>query len=465
MEALALLCTLHADGPSTLKRLRKGGCDSLLAVEGLPAEELAKLVGISASTARRFAREAGNLRQRLDPGEEAPALEMEEVPEFLEHDALQTQVQTGLDQRDALAKERMLAAPTPAAPVELVIHEAEPEALGEPPVECAPISEPVTTLEPGAVDGLDQKVIDVLASAQVMGLWDLANLDARTLAKTTGLPYTLLTRTRFLARRLQPAPPVETSPEGTVVPESRGEIPIELRERSEVEREPSVAQVKAQESIRMVMNAVQQRIEPDSSVSKDMVRQDQEQPVDLEPVDLEPVDWASGETTEEQIPDAVDPQPAELCVEPDRNPLPSTVYVEPTAYEQPVPIDGDPSRRPPFWEARKAWREGTSAPQEPEVSAGRFEAEVSPASINPEEAAPLDSAAEPVNTTLGWNFQVPTPPGYSAPSSYPPVHLPKAAPVRIDKLTAGATGGGNLTGGNSLKRPDDQEEGVAGPFG
>lgn len=459
MEALALLCTLHADGPSTLKRLRKGGCDSLRAVEGLPAEELAKLVGISASTARRFAREAGSLRQRLAPGEEAPALDTEEVPEFLERDALQTEVQTGLDQRDALAKERMLAAPTPATRVEIVIHEAEPEPLAEPPVECAPISEPVTTLEPGAVDGLDQEVIDVLASAQVMGLWDLANLDARTLARTTGLPYTLLTRTRFLARRLHPDPPVGTSPEGTVMSESQGEIPIELRERPEVEREPSAAQVKAQESMRMVMNAVQQRIEPDSLVSKDPVRQAEEKPVDLEPVDLEPVDWASGEATEDQTPDAVDLQPAELCAEPDGNPLPSTVYVEPTAYEQPVPIDGDPSRRPPFWEARKAWREGTSAPQEPKASAGRFEEEVSPASINPEEAAPLDSAADPVNTTLGWNFQVPTPPGHSAPSSYPPVHLPKAAPVRIDKLTAGATGE------NSLKRPDDQEEGVAGPFG
>lgn len=465
MEALALLCTLHADGPSTLKRLRKGGCDSLLAVEGLPAEELAKLVGISASTARRFAREAGSLRQRLAPGEEAPALDTEEVPEFLERDALQAQVQSGLDQRDALAKERMLAAPPPAARVELVIQEAEPEALVEPPVECAPISEPVTTLEPGAVDGLDQEMIDVLASEQVMGLWDLANLDARALARTTGLPYALLTRTRFLARRLHPEPPLESSPVGTVASESLGEVPIELRENLELEEGPSAYQVRAQESMRVLMSAVQQRIDPDHLAPTDPVRQSEEQPVDLEPVDLEPVDWASGETTEVQTLDAVDPQPEEPCAEQDPNPLPSTVYVEPTAYEQPVPIEGDPSRRPPFWEARKAWREGAGAPQEPKVSAVRFDAEVPPASPNQEGDAPLDSAEDPVNTTLGWNFQVPTPPGYSAPSSYPPVHLPKAAPVRIDKLTAGATGGENITGENPLKRPDDQEEGVAGPFG
>ena len=68
MEALALLCTLHADGPATLQRLRRGGCPDLAAVEALPAEELARLVGISASAARRLAREAALLRERLAPG-------------------------------------------------------------------------------------------------------------------------------------------------------------------------------------------------------------------------------------------------------------------------------------------------------------------------------------------------------------------------------------------------------------
>ena len=29
MDALALLCTLHADGPTTLKRLRRSGCEDL----------------------------------------------------------------------------------------------------------------------------------------------------------------------------------------------------------------------------------------------------------------------------------------------------------------------------------------------------------------------------------------------------------------------------------------------------
>ncbi len=32
MDTLALLCNLHADGPATLQRLRRAGCESLAAL-------------------------------------------------------------------------------------------------------------------------------------------------------------------------------------------------------------------------------------------------------------------------------------------------------------------------------------------------------------------------------------------------------------------------------------------------
>ncbi|MFN0006413.1 MAG: hypothetical protein ACKVXR_00785 [Planctomycetota bacterium] len=76
MDALALLCTLHADGPSTLKNLRQAGCESLQAIESMEEDRLSKVLGGPPAVARRFAREARQLRERLDPG----LLDREETP-------------------------------------------------------------------------------------------------------------------------------------------------------------------------------------------------------------------------------------------------------------------------------------------------------------------------------------------------------------------------------------------------
>jgi len=68
MDALALLCSLHADGPSTLKNLRQAGCGSLEAIESMEEESLSRVLGGPPAVARRFAREARHLRERLEPG-------------------------------------------------------------------------------------------------------------------------------------------------------------------------------------------------------------------------------------------------------------------------------------------------------------------------------------------------------------------------------------------------------------
>ena len=65
MDALALLCTLHADGPTTLKRLRAAGCPSLEALLGFEAEELARLIDLPAARSRRLKREARLLAERI----------------------------------------------------------------------------------------------------------------------------------------------------------------------------------------------------------------------------------------------------------------------------------------------------------------------------------------------------------------------------------------------------------------
>ena len=85
MDALALLCTLHADGPTTLKRLRAAGCPSLEALLGFEAEELARLIDLPAARSRRLKREARLLAERisgdlLQPEENAGKTSVADAP-------------------------------------------------------------------------------------------------------------------------------------------------------------------------------------------------------------------------------------------------------------------------------------------------------------------------------------------------------------------------------------------------
>jgi len=100
MDALALLCTLHADGPSTLKNLRQAGCESLQAIESMEEDRLSRVLGGPPAVARRFAREARQLRERLDPG----LLDREETqPEPTETDAADPSDARMEAQRDPVA--------------------------------------------------------------------------------------------------------------------------------------------------------------------------------------------------------------------------------------------------------------------------------------------------------------------------------------------------------------------------
>ena len=67
MDALALLCTLHADGPSTLHSLRTAGCQSLLDLQECSSTELAQFLELSVASAERLQREAELLGRRLSP--------------------------------------------------------------------------------------------------------------------------------------------------------------------------------------------------------------------------------------------------------------------------------------------------------------------------------------------------------------------------------------------------------------
>jgi hypothetical protein len=74
MDSLALLCNLHADGPETLRRLRRAGVVDLRSLFGLGVEGIEPLLGRDRLAAQRFLKEARILEQRqlLADAEEAP---------------------------------------------------------------------------------------------------------------------------------------------------------------------------------------------------------------------------------------------------------------------------------------------------------------------------------------------------------------------------------------------------------
>ncbi|MDG1490871.1 MAG: hypothetical protein P8R43_03200, partial [Planctomycetota bacterium] len=76
MDALALLCTLHADGPSSLKRLRSRGCADLSTLLSRTPDALAEDLSIERPAARRLIREGRLLADRVG----VSALEVEEAP-------------------------------------------------------------------------------------------------------------------------------------------------------------------------------------------------------------------------------------------------------------------------------------------------------------------------------------------------------------------------------------------------
>jgi hypothetical protein len=255
MDAMALLCTLHADGPATLKRLREAGCASIETTLTFDIERLARLLDATPAAARRFQREAAHLCARLDTG----FLEREPRPaEPNSHAALeltspasatsttpagtteaaakpaQSPAKPVIGFRDRRIVEQVLRAwrerdgetehKTEAAPLRSA-H--EPGAADDGPAEAARAIHPdqgsdssldraiepsAATREsdeavsggdlfPGVIDGLDQDTCLRLRRAGVHDVELLAGADVLALSRTLGVGYTRLARLCALARR------------------------------------------------------------------------------------------------------------------------------------------------------------------------------------------------------------------------------------------------------------------------
>lgn len=199
MDAMALLCNLHADGPSTLRSLREGGCASLEDLVNLSPEALAELLGFAPAAARRFLREGRNLRERLG-GELLEREEELQVPVAVAQAAHAPPAELRVRDRELLARvlQRWKAEEGASAedPPAVAARPSSAPAKGS----VASPAEP-GMLEPGSVDGLDARTCKLLATLGVRSLEDLARCAPEEAQARLGLSYSRVRRLQFLARR------------------------------------------------------------------------------------------------------------------------------------------------------------------------------------------------------------------------------------------------------------------------
>ena len=211
---MALLCTLHADGPKTLRLLREAGCTDLEKLGALGPERLSKLLRLSAASARRLLREAELLNGRLDP-----TLEREEVmyPPSTAANAIKPPPPGSVKLGAADEPNPSTASPTRSgmdlrdrALLDRVVERwraddaAEGSTSGPEPREQQPREEPADSLpelRAGLFSGLDASTCAQLLSAGVSTLEELATCPVDELSSRSGLGFTRARTLQFLAGR------------------------------------------------------------------------------------------------------------------------------------------------------------------------------------------------------------------------------------------------------------------------
>jgi len=229
MDPLALLSNLHGDGPATLHRLRRHGCETLTCLLGLKADMLGALLGWESVRAERFLREARSLSGRLgegllDPEEDlheaarqrsdarrAP-LETEAAPEG---EPAEASAESEMEEPEAAEEEQP---EDEEVPVELCaevverwkeLDAREPDPVKDVLVPRAPAPhEPARrSLAEASIDGLDPVRVRTLLAAGIGSVEELAACDDLDLHQRTGFPFTVASRLVFLARRAAQASP------------------------------------------------------------------------------------------------------------------------------------------------------------------------------------------------------------------------------------------------------------------
>lgn len=198
MDQLALLCTLHADGPRTLRFLREVGCNSMADLEQLPSEDLAGVLHMPPAAARRLSREASRLGARLDSVLEPEEVTYPAASALLERrgdvmdlnlpepradsdvDAIQR-----LNLRDRDLLKRVVGSRKADVSTEL------PQPQSAPPTAPAVDSRipSADQLSSGDLEGLDEELCSALAHSGIRSLSDLVECSVDDLVARIGIPF------------------------------------------------------------------------------------------------------------------------------------------------------------------------------------------------------------------------------------------------------------------------------------
>ncbi|MCH2103752.1 MAG: hypothetical protein MK297_07070 [Planctomycetes bacterium] len=225
MDTLALLCTLHADGPASLKRLREAELNTIDEVLGCSVETTAEVLGLSMAQARRFHREARMLamrmntegldrEERMHPSSSSSGGTTQPMP-----DAATAQPEPTSAEAEGLRKKPDIAAIL--APVmerwdqEEAAAERAATTTESAPQETAP-QVAATERTSDILEGVDQQLRDALRAAGYSTLSSLVEVEPLVLSRATGRTYSEACRVSFLAKRALGSvggAPVEVQPQ------------------------------------------------------------------------------------------------------------------------------------------------------------------------------------------------------------------------------------------------------------
>jgi len=244
MDTLALLCNLHADGPRTLQRLRRAGCESLAALRRFDPPSLAELFEWNVRTAERFLREAALLGERVEHTEDEghalgePGFELESaLVEELDGESEETESEEAEDEPESEQEEQAVGYAPPAERVAAVLgawRELDSLAPPDSPAEFViprPAPAADQRLDATRIDGLSRPIVKRLAELGVSSLSELVEASGLDLARAIPLGFTRLRHVQFLAaRELEAAAPAESVPPSPSSPHSLSFIPREAFE-------------------------------------------------------------------------------------------------------------------------------------------------------------------------------------------------------------------------------------------
>jgi len=213
MDTLALLCNLHADGPATLLRLRRIGCESLASLRRLEGATLVRELGWPEATAQRFLREGRLLAERTEgplAGESEDVFELEselveeldgslDEGEELEPEPEETCTEEALD--EPLAEVGVAALLGAWRELDRVSPPVEPVEPAEFLIPRPPPSAGDRRLEELALEGLTPELVARLAGKGVRTVLELCEAGELELARALGLGLTRVKRLQFQARR------------------------------------------------------------------------------------------------------------------------------------------------------------------------------------------------------------------------------------------------------------------------